>query len=223
VNPILEFERGAEPIDRAVVDLVVAGFFADDRPIRGAAGRVDWRLCGLISQQLESERLRGESGDAILLATFGRLEAPRVLALGLGERVQFDRDDVRGHVRDAVTRTAQLGVSSIALAPLDLAAGPRASSLDVAERRSEPSGSRGWNELSESSELIELIDDIVSAALDALRGAGASLRARLLVEPDQASRVSRALGDATAGSPEMIFEGASQPARGSYIPTGTSP
>ena len=47
------------PFERVPADLAVAGFFSDERPLRGAAGRADWRLCGTISELLVSGRMRG--------------------------------------------------------------------------------------------------------------------------------------------------------------------
>ncbi len=212
MSPVLELELGTEPIERAEVDLAIAGFFADERPLRGAAGRVDWRLCGLISQQLEAGSLRGEPGEAVLLACFGRLGAPHVLALGLGERAHFGRDDVRSHTREAVARAVRLGVRRVALAPLGLSAAEGPSS------RAGRSGDGDSSHLSPASELPELLDDVVSAALDALQGAAASLRLRLLIEADEAPRAGRVLAEAIAGVPEVAFQGAST--EPSSVPSG---
>jgi hypothetical protein len=186
----LELELGIERVERAEADLVVAGFFADERPLRGAVGRADWRLCGLVSEQLAAERLRGEPGDALLVATSGKLAAPYVLVLGLGERAHFGGDDMRGHTRDAVARSVRLGAASIVLAPLGVGDNP----------------------------LWELVDDIVSAAVDALNAAAADavLRLRLAVAPEEAARVGSALADVSAGIPGVKFERLreSQPASG---------
>ena len=206
MSSLLELAVGTESVDRAEVDLVVAGFFADERPLRGAAGRADWRLCGLISQQLEAERLRGDPGEAALLATSGRLAAPRVLALGLGERAHFGRDDVRSHTRDAVSRAVKLGVGSIALAPRGLSAAGHPGS--TAAGGAGPSG---------GSEISELADEIASAALDTLRSVGASLRILLLVERDQAAALRRSLAEALAGSCEVRLEGAKESSSGSAL------
>ena len=194
MSVLLELELGIERIDRAEADLVVAGFFADERPLRGAVGRADWRLCGLISEQLAAERLQGASGDALLLATSGKLAAPYVLALGLGERAHFGGDDVRSHTRDAVARSARLGAASIVLAPLGV----------------------------EEGRLCELADDIVCAAVDALHAAGTTLRIRLSVAPEEASRVGSALADVAAGVPELKFERLREPAPASSVTAGGS-
>ena len=213
---LLELELGTEAVDRAKVDLVVAGFFADELPPRGPAGRVDWRLCGLISRQLAAERLRGDPGDAVLLATFDRLAAPHVLALGLGARAHFGLDDTRSHIQDAVSRAGRLGAESIALALGDL--------LGVQDASGPGSAAR---------ELSELAVEVVNSALEQLRIANAAaedqrngqqpggtpstpsgpqtrqpplFRIRLLMEAEEALHVRRALTDWSAGLPEVIFD-----------------
>ncbi len=104
------------PIEKAAVELVVATFFENDRPLRGEAGRVDWRLCGMLSDLLARGALRGSGGEAALIPTFGRLRAPRVLVLGLGSATGFGALEVKSMARAAVQRCAGLRVRSIALA-----------------------------------------------------------------------------------------------------------
>ena len=104
------------PIEKAAVELVVVTFFENDRPLRGEAGRVDWRLCGMLSDLLVRGALRGSGGEAALIPTFGRLRAPRVLVLGLGSATGFGALEVKSMARAAVQRCAGLRVRSIALA-----------------------------------------------------------------------------------------------------------
>ena len=78
----IELETG--PIERARVDLAIVGFSTTDRPLRGAAGRADWRLCGRLSRLIASGRIEGHAGEAALLPGGGGLRAPLLLALGLG-------------------------------------------------------------------------------------------------------------------------------------------
>ena len=75
-----------ERSERLAAELLVAPFFASERPLRGAAGRVDWRLCGLLTEQILGGGLTGASSEATLVPSGGRLKAPRVLLLGLGSR-----------------------------------------------------------------------------------------------------------------------------------------
>ncbi len=116
----LDIELEGRPLDRIEADLAVAGLFSDDRPLRGGAGRVDWRLCGLISELMCAGQLRGERGEAVLLPSSGRLRAPRILLLGLGERSGFGVACSREVMRDAVSRGLALGVRRLAVAPLGI-------------------------------------------------------------------------------------------------------
>ncbi len=80
-------------------DLVLT-FFRDERPLRGAAGLADWRLCGRLSALLRDKRLEGDDHETLLLPPRERLAFDRVWIFGLGERrgygvEQFKRDAVR--------------------------------------------------------------------------------------------------------------------------------
>ncbi len=105
-----------ERTERLVADLLVAPFFAGERPLRGAAGRVDWRLCGLLSEQLLAGGLTGAPGGVLLVPSGGRLKCPRVLLLGLGPRTGFAEPELEGAVRDAVGRAAGLRAGRTAVA-----------------------------------------------------------------------------------------------------------
>lgn len=108
----IEIETG--PIERAAAEVVVVSCFQNDRPLRGEAGRIDWRLCGAVSALLERGAIRGAAGEAALLPTFGRLRAQRVLLLGLGPSQGFSPLDVKAAARDAVLRLGRLRVQSAA-------------------------------------------------------------------------------------------------------------
>ena len=104
------------PVEKAAVELAVVTFFESDRPLRGEAGRVDWRLCGMLSDLLVRGALRGASGEAALIPTFGHLRSPRVLVLGLGSATGFGALEVKAMARAAVQRCASLQIHSVALA-----------------------------------------------------------------------------------------------------------
>src|SRR5262249_48703813 len=77
--------------DRAAPEALVLPFFADERPLRGAAGLCDWRLCGRLSRLLRS-RLKGEFGETTLYPPGVRLPFQRLLLFGLGPQERFDED-----------------------------------------------------------------------------------------------------------------------------------
>jgi hypothetical protein len=85
--------------DEAEDEALALTFFADERPLRGAAGLADWRLCGRLSRLLRSARLTGDEGEALMLPPGRRLPFPRLVLLGLGSSKSFDERGYRDHVR----------------------------------------------------------------------------------------------------------------------------
>ena len=65
----VELVLTARPLERVACDIAVAGFFTDERPLRGGAARADWRLCGGLSRRIESGDLSGKSGEAMLIGS----------------------------------------------------------------------------------------------------------------------------------------------------------
>lgn len=117
----LSIEIVCQPFERIAADLAVAGFFSDERPLRGPASRADWRLCGLVSDLIERKRLKGNLSEAVLVPTVDRLYAPRMLLLGLGRRSRFDLGSARRVTREAVTRALDLRADRVAVPPLGIA------------------------------------------------------------------------------------------------------
>jgi hypothetical protein len=82
-------------LDALKCEALVIPFFSDERPLRGAAGLVDWRLCGRLSKLLVNGRLRGERGDKVLLPAAPRLPFDKLFLFGTGERAAFDETTLR--------------------------------------------------------------------------------------------------------------------------------
>jgi hypothetical protein len=117
VSTRIELRVDSRPFERIEADLAVAGIFLDEKPLRGAAGRADWRLCGVVTDLLEQGRLRGVVGEATLVPSMGRLGAERVLLLGLGRRSSFRVGRARDASHAAVRRGIALGARRVVLAP----------------------------------------------------------------------------------------------------------
>jgi hypothetical protein len=96
-------------------DLFVVPVWSDVRPLRGAAGLLDWRLNGRLSQCLRDERFTGEPAERLLLPT-RRIPWRAILALGLGSARDFDDDRFRGALDTAFTVMRGLGLSTMATA-----------------------------------------------------------------------------------------------------------
>lgn len=136
----IELDTAALP--RVSADLICVGVFEGEQPPRGEAGRADWRLCGLLSELIAAGRLRGARGEAVLVPSFGRLRAPRVLAVGMGPRSALDARRAREAARDGVEHALDLGAGRVVWgAPGDQPLEPwlapllEAAAAAVAERR----------------------------------------------------------------------------------------
>ena len=132
----LELEAGA--LDRARAEVAVVTLFEGERPLRGGAGRADWRLCGLLADLVAAGRMRGCAGEAALLPTSRRLAAPRLLVLGLGAQRRFEAEPALRLAEEAVARLVALRAASAVLAPPD--AGERPSWGPIARALAEGAG-----------------------------------------------------------------------------------
>ena len=174
----LEIGLESRPLERVSADLVGAAYFADDRPLRGGSGRLDWRLCGLISERLASGEFTGAAGEVALIAAGGALRAPRVLLLGLGERAGFQVADAATAMRELAVRCLDLGLHNLLVAPPGIA----------------------------SDDFPRHAGALLEGALDAVRESEERLDLWLLVAPGEVDRAQQALEDAVRGSdsPELI-------------------
>jgi hypothetical protein len=176
---VVELETGA--IERARADLVIVSFTTTERPLRGAAGRADWRLCGRLSRLIAEGRVHGHAGEAVLLPGGGGLRAPLLLALGRGPAASPGPAAAAAFARDAVGRGLALRAEALVLAL------PASDLGDLALR--------------------PCLEAIIAGAGDALaaQGAGASLRLVLLGRSEEGPRLLEALRVARpAGFPASV-------------------
>ena len=73
-----------DALDPLPVDTLCLFVSEDERPLGGAAGFADWRLCGQLSRLLVDGFFRGTRGESLLLPSNGRIGPPRLVVLGLG-------------------------------------------------------------------------------------------------------------------------------------------
>ena len=81
--------------DETARDCLVLAVFANDRPLRGAAGLADWRMCGRLSSLLKSERATAKAGETMMLPPGRRLRFKRVMWFGLGDAKGYGDDRFR--------------------------------------------------------------------------------------------------------------------------------
>ena len=72
------------PVQSAPGDAVLVPVPEDERPLRGDAGLVDWRLVGRVSSLVADGVYSGKIGDSTLLPGEGLIAAERVLLFGMG-------------------------------------------------------------------------------------------------------------------------------------------
>jgi hypothetical protein len=98
-------------------ETLVLPFFGDERPLRGAAGLCDWRLCGRLSRMLQSGRVGGGWGETTLYPPGKRLPFARLMLVGLGAADRFDEKAAGEAARLIADKMAKLGLSRYALVP----------------------------------------------------------------------------------------------------------
>jgi len=81
--------------DESARDCLVLPVFKDDRPLRGAAGLADWRLCGKLSRLVKASRASADAGETLLLPPGRRLRFRRLLWFGLGDARGYSDDRFR--------------------------------------------------------------------------------------------------------------------------------
>ncbi len=106
----------AGPVVHAPGDTLLLPVPEDERPLRGDAGWIDWRLCGEISRHLLSGYVTGKSGEAILFPVRAPLRATRMLLLGVGPRAGLSDGVVQRMMGEAALRLSELGSRSALLA-----------------------------------------------------------------------------------------------------------
>ena len=97
----MEIIISSEPIDRQECPLVEAGFFEDERPLKGSAGLLDWRLNGTISREIIRGRITGRFKETIIIPSNGRIQSPKILLIGLGPagRISYPKlREISGHL-----------------------------------------------------------------------------------------------------------------------------
>ena len=169
MSATLTVEVAAGPLERTHAAVAVVFFFESDRPLRGGAGRADWRLCGELSRLILSGKLTGAAGEAVLVPTYGGMAAPLLLGLGLGPRNAFDADACEALGREAAVRVHRLKARDLALPLPD----PHAGDLELRER----------------------VEALVTGAIGAVAEVSADLRLLLVPPPAETGRTQKVVAD----------------------------
>ena len=80
------------------------------QPLGGNGAQIlDDKLGGRLAKLGESGELRGERGESVLLHLNGELEAPRLVAAGVGKREDVDADALRTAGSAAANALSRVG------------------------------------------------------------------------------------------------------------------
>ena len=77
-------EPSLDALDQIEVDAIVIGLTEDCRPLRGATGFIDWRLCGRLSALIQDGSITGAVGERVLTPSHAGLNAKRLFVFGWG-------------------------------------------------------------------------------------------------------------------------------------------
>jgi hypothetical protein len=76
-------------LDLAATEVLVANLTENERPMRGLAGLLDWRLRGRISNLVASGFALGQLGEVLLVPGKPRLPFDKIILFGLGRTSDF--------------------------------------------------------------------------------------------------------------------------------------
>lgn len=88
---------------------------ADERPLSGAAGYVDWRLCGQLSRTLLDEFFSAEKNEHLLMTTSGTLPVDKIFVAGVGSAKTLDATTLGAVLYGAAIMLKKAGVTKVAL------------------------------------------------------------------------------------------------------------
>ena len=94
-------------------DALIVNLFEGMECPDGATGAVDQALGESITAAIRRKELKGKLHERLLLHTFGRLPAARVLVIGLGKREEFSLDRVRSASAEAMRHLRGVGAKTV--------------------------------------------------------------------------------------------------------------
>jgi len=104
-----------EEVDVQQCDVLVTGFFQDERPLKGSTGWIDWRLNGMLSRFLIERRLTGDWQETTLIPSQGRVTPRMVLLVGLGKVREYSYLRLRDLSPFLLDTLRKLNTSSVCL------------------------------------------------------------------------------------------------------------
>lgn len=105
----------SERAETIAAEIIIAPWFLDDRPLRGGAGRIDWRMCEFFSTLIDQGLVTGEPGNLFLLRTDGSVRSPVAVLAGMGRKSESTLQGLEEMLARAFFSSLELGNRRIAL------------------------------------------------------------------------------------------------------------
>ena len=103
------------PIDRLEVDILAIGCTAEERPLRGDAGLIDWRLKGFLSGVISDYKFKAHANERLLIPINGTLKAKWLLLIGLGNSLEVNNQTIADFSTQAIVSSSQLKANKVAI------------------------------------------------------------------------------------------------------------
>lgn len=116
----MDFIISTQAPELCACDALVVGVYAGGAPLEGAAAKVDQALGGLLSSVLAEERFKAKPGHTFVLHTHGKVPARRIIATGLGPKVETSLERLRVAAAAAARRSADVGTKHLVLPAVTL-------------------------------------------------------------------------------------------------------
>ena len=108
--------NGGAPLEAELDHLIIFTTKGDDLISSGTAGALNEALDGGLAPLVESGELEGGRSETVLLHTFDRVPAGRVVLAGIGEPERAQLDDVRNAAARAARRAREIGGGTLGVA-----------------------------------------------------------------------------------------------------------
>ncbi len=120
---MIELKMTDRPVDEIPGQLTFITTYADERPLKGNAGLVDWRLNGKLSHFILDSKFTGNDGESLLMPTRGRIDANELLVYGVGNKGVINDHSLPSLLSKIVEKILLKGNSSFCLSISDVVPG----------------------------------------------------------------------------------------------------
>jgi hypothetical protein len=104
-----------KPLDQLQIDCAVIGCFAEERPLLGVAGLIDWRMYGFLSRAIQKNHFSAQDDETVLIPASDRLPCRWLILQGLGSALELKSDKVQRYSKQALLSALKLNCRSMAI------------------------------------------------------------------------------------------------------------